>query len=149
MKVEQKRELPFSSQFLKDLVCDINSYKTFVPHCHDSSIKKTLDDSTVIGSLTVKFGPFLKSFTTRNKFDETGNKLYLSLDKGPFSDLHGYWLFDEISESSTQVSFYIDFSFKNSFFDKPFEHAVGYIYSHIMDSFAKEAYRRHGDKKLD
>lgn len=143
MKVEKYRELPYSASFLKELVCDIDTYKQFVPHCHDSRIVEYRADGTVCGALTIKFGPFMREIVTCNRFDESGQKLILSLEKGPVVDFDGYWLFEELSEDSTRVSFYVEFSFKSGFFDKPFEHAVGYLYSHIIDSFAQEAKRRH------
>ena len=141
MIVEQFRVLPFSSDLLKDLVCDINSYKQFVPYLHDSSIISE-DAGVVEGKLTIKFGPFLKSFNTLNSFNEDREVLNLSLKEGPFRDFKGHWSFEELSENSTRVGFFIEFNFRNSYFDKPFEHAVGYIYSHIIDSFAQEAHKR-------
>lgn len=143
MKVEQIRELPFSAEFLKELVCDIDSYSQFVPYLHDSAVISKAD-GVIEGQLTIKFGPFLKSFKTLNQFDEDEKYLYLSLKEGPFKDFSGYWSFDPLGPERTKVGFFIEFNFKNSYFDRPFEHAVGYVYSHIIDSFAKEAYKRSG-----
>ena len=141
MKVEQTRELPFSACFLKKLVCDIDSYSQFIPYLHDSSVVSEVD-GVVEGKLTIKFGPFIKSFKTLNHFDEDKKYLYLSLKEGPFKDFSGYWLFDSLGPDRTKVSFFLNFHFKSNYFDRLFEHAVGYIYSRIIDSFAQEAQRR-------
>lgn len=142
MRVEQYKILDYEEKFIKTLVCDIPSYQFFIPHCSDSSIEEVALDGSIIGSLTIQFGPFKKSFTTRNAFSDDGKRLLLDLDEGPFKSFFGYWSFEPLENKKTKVGFCLDFSFHHSYFDKPFEHAVGYVYSHIIDAFAKEAEKR-------
>ena len=146
MHVNQQRVLPFCSEQLKELVCDINSYKHFIPYCYDSNIEKTYPDGSVTACLVIKFGPFMKSFSTTNSFDESGEKLTISHHSGPFKSLEGYWFFETLGEHETRVTFAINLEFQSAFFNKPFEKVVEFIYSQIIECFAQEAYKRFSSK---
>lgn len=143
MKIYQQRVLPFAKTPLQELVCDIDSYKQFLPYCYDSKIERCNLDGSVVGSLTIKFGPFMKKFTTLNWFDESREVLNLSYVEGPFRQMKGSWIFESLSENETRITFNLNLDFQESFLNQPFKVALEFLYSRIIDSFAQEAHRRY------
>lgn len=126
-----------------DLVANFDDYPQFLPFC-DRAIAKPVNDNQIEGTLFINRGPFKQSFTTRNTFHPK-EKIIIELVNGPFRQLEGEWRFED-STSGSLVTLDLTFDMKNSLLKFAMSGVFEVIAKSMVDSFCKEAHRRHQRK---
>ncbi len=139
----EKRNLPYTPEQLFELVSQVERYPEFLPWCLASRItrRESLANGTsvfyadlIIGYKMVreKFG----SKVTLNAPDHVHVE-YLS---GPMKHLSNHWRFIREADGSCTIDFFVDFEFKNPFFQNLmgifFEKAVGKMVAAFEDRAA-------------
>lgn len=105
----EKKILPYPSQFLYEIVKDVEKYPEFVPWCQKIEILEKKSESMLV-DLTVGYKIFQETYTSRiTLFPES--KIYVEQEKGPFKYLKNTWEFRE-HPSGCELVFEIDFEFK-------------------------------------
>lgn len=140
----EKRILPYTPEQLFDLVAEVGKYPEFLPWCIASRITKREGDvfyaDLVIGYKMVreKFGSRVTALHPDHIHVE-----YLS---GPMKYLSNHWLFIDNGDDTTTIDFYVDFEFKNPFFQNLmgmfFEKAV----EKMVEAFEARAQALYGKK---
>ena len=141
-KTEYRKVLPFSAQKLFDLVLDIESYPKFLPWCVASKIVAN-DNQVIIADLTVEFKVFKEQYRSEVRFVPY-SRIDTEAVSGPFKYLTSGWRFEVISDSSTEISFYIDFelnlSIANIVMNMLFEDAANKMF-HAFEERARKIYK--------
>lgn len=132
--VRHKAEKMFS------LVNDIECYPQFLKWCHDSHIIESSEEKMIAG-MTVSLAGVKQKFTTQNLLSKQQDKyeIKLSLLKGPFDKLSGYWLFTVLNENASKIELHLEFNFKSGFLNGTFKRAFGRIAQQLVSDFVTRA----------
>ena len=130
-----------SAQAMFDLVNDVANYAAFVPRCAGSKVLSS-EAHEMRASIDFKLGPMVQTFTTRNRFDDSGQAMTVAmeLEDGPFTRLTGLWQFTPLSDEACKVELDLDFETAGVLgkmaLDKLFLDEVA---NKLVDAFCKRA----------
>jgi ribosome-associated toxin RatA of RatAB toxin-antitoxin module len=116
----------YSAEQMFDLVNDVASYPQYMEHCVGAEILEQSDDR-MVARLDLKKGRINHSFTTSNELYRP-DRISMSLQQGPFSQLSGEWSFKALTETACKVMLDLEFEFNNL--------AVGVASSSLFTSVA-------------
>jgi ribosome-associated toxin RatA of RatAB toxin-antitoxin module len=116
----------YSAEQMFDLVNDVASYPQYMEHCVGAEILEQSDDR-MVARLDLKKGRINHSFTTCNQLYRP-DRISMSLQQGPFSQLSGEWSFKALTETACKVMLDLEFEFNNL--------AVGVASSSLFTSVA-------------
>ena len=132
-----------------DLVADVGRYPEFLPWCTAARVRSRTD-TEVVADLTIGFGPFRESFTSRVTLDRPG-EIRVRYERGPFRYLNNNWRFLP-DKRGTRVEFFVDFEFRS----RLLQSAIGVVYNEavrrMVNAFlrrAREIYGSPGGAALD
>jgi len=137
----EKTLVPYRPDQLFDLVADVGDYPRFLPWCVGARVKSRTE-SLLIGDLTIGFGPFRESFTSRVAL-ERPRRILVAYENGPFKYLKNQWIF--LPETAgTRVDFFVDFEFRSRILQK----AIGIVFAEavrrMVNAFRKRAAEVYG-----
>lgn len=111
----ESRLVPYRPEQIFDLVADVGRYPEFLPWCVGARIR-TRSEAEMVADLTIGFGPFRESFTSRVALERppghAGHRIGVRYENGPFRYLTNQWRF-EPSGSGCRVDFHVDFEFRS------------------------------------
>ena len=135
----------YSPQEMFDLVADVPHYPDFLPWCDSARVLEQHADG-VTAEVGIALAGIKKSFITRNTNDP-GKRLQMELVKGPFSQLHGDWLFHTVGDGS-QRACKVELSLRYGFDSLALAAVVGPIFDKIastmIDAFIERAEKVYG-----
>ena len=140
-KASVKRLINCNKEQLIDLVLDIDNYPKFIPYCLDAKIYEKKEERNlilIIADLTIGKGPFKATYKSDVKFNKNTDTIQVTNIEGPLKYLDNKWLFLE-KDSSTEISFDIDFEIENKFLNIVMSKSFQYGLNKIADSFQKRA----------
>ena len=139
MPTHAERQLvPYSSEQLFDLVSDVASYPKFLPWCVGARVR-TKTERELVADLTIGFGPFRETFTSRVTLDRP-RRVQVTYENGPFRYLNNEWNFLP-HESGTEVDFFVDFEFKS----RILQAAIGMVFNEAVRRMVGAFYKRARD----
>lgn len=100
--IQRSALLPYPAQALYDLVNDVASYPQFLPWCSASTVIEA-SDTHMRAKLEVAKGGMSQQFVTRNVL-VPGQSIEMNLEEGPFTQLHGLWVFKPLGEKACKIS---------------------------------------------
>jgi coenzyme Q-binding protein COQ10 len=106
----ESRQVPYRPEQLFDLVADVGRYPEFLPWCVGARVRSRTA-TEMVADLTIGFGPFRESFTSRVTLDRPG-LIGVRYESGPFRYLTNQWRF-EPDEAGCRVHFHVDFEFRS------------------------------------
>ena len=137
----ERQIVPYSPDQLFDLVADVASYPKFLPWCVGARIR-TRTETELVADLTIGFGPFRESFTSRVNL-ERPTSVKVRYENGPFRYLNNQWTFQP-HERGTEVDFFVDFEFRS----RILQAAIGLVFNEavrrMVSSFEKRAHTLYG-----
>lgn len=132
----EKQIVPYTPEQLFDLVADVDKYPRFLPWCVAARVHHREADH-VKADLTIGFGPFRESFTSRVTLDRP-NRVVVKYENGPFRYLNNQWDFVPRG-AGTEVSFFVDFEFRS----RILQAAIGVVFNEavrrMVNAFLKRA----------
>ena len=132
----EKRTLPYTPEQMFHLVADVGKYPQFLPWCAASKVR-THTETELVADLTIGFGPFRESFTSRVDLDRP-RKVIVKYEHGPFRYLNNQWTFDP-DPAGCRVSFFVDFEFRS----RLLQSAIGVVFNEavrrMVNAFLKRA----------
>ena len=140
-KASVKRLIECSKEQLVDLVLDIESYPKFIPYCLGAKIYEKKEENNlilIIADLTIGKGPFKATYKSDVRFNKDTDTILVTNIDGPLKHLDNKWVFHE-KDSSTEISFDIDFEIENKFLNIVMSKSFQYGLDKIADSFQKRA----------
>ena len=132
----ERQIVPYSPDQLFDLVADVASYPKFLPWCVGARIR-TRTETELVADLTIGFGPFRESFTSRVIL-ERPTSVKVRYEDGPFRYLNNQWTFQP-HQRGTEVDFFVDFEFRS----RILQAAIGLVFNEavrrMVGAFLKRA----------
>jgi coenzyme Q-binding protein COQ10 len=133
--------VPYRPDQLFDLVADVGRYPEFLPWCVGARVRSRTETG-VVADLTIGFGPFRESFTSRVTLDRP-RRVRVRYERGPFRYLNNQWDFIPHS-NGTEVGFFVDFEFRS----RILQTAVGVVFNEavrrMVNAFDRRARQIYG-----
>ncbi|GBQ84195.1 type II toxin-antitoxin system RatA family toxin [Asaia krungthepensis] len=137
----EQRLIAYSPEQLFDLVADVGAYPQFLPWCVKAVIKSRTEQE-LVADLTVGFGPFRETFTSRVSL-ERPHRIRVRYEKGPFRYLNNVWTFTP-DPRGCLVDFFVDFEFRS----RLLQNAIGVVFNEgvrlMVSAFIKRARDTYG-----
>ncbi len=135
-------EMPYRADQLYDLVADVANYPQFLPGCLNAKILSQ-SETELVATLTVGHGPFQEAYTSRVHLTPK-TRIDVAYVDGPFRQLTNYWVFQQLSETSSHVEFFIEFQFQNKLFQKASQMAFESLFGKVLEAFEGRAEALYG-----
>ncbi len=123
------------------LVADVGAYPQFLPWCVGARVR-TQTETEIVADLTIGFGPFRESFTSRVALDRP-HLVQVKYERGPFKYLNNNWMFDP-DPVGCRVRFFVDFEFRS----RLLQSAIGVVFNEavrrMVNAFLKRARDKYG-----
>jgi coenzyme Q-binding protein COQ10 len=148
----ETRLLPYSAEQLFALVADVGKYPEFLPWCVAARVR-TATATEQVADLTIGFGPFRESFTSRVALEQP-TLIQVRYENGPFKYLNNRWSFTPRTrpDGSTEgcvVKFFVDFEFRS----KLLQGAIGVVFNEaerrMVNAFLKRAHDIYGAPRTE
>lgn len=141
----ETRTVPWRDEQLFDLVADVARYPEFLPWCVGARIRSR-SEALMIADLTIGFGPFRESFTSRVSLDRP-RLITVAYENGPFRYLTNRWAFEPRGEGC-RIDFHVDFEFRS----RVLQAAIGVVFHEatrrMVGAFLRRAAVVHGRPSL-
>jgi coenzyme Q-binding protein COQ10 len=142
MPTHAERQLvPYRPAQLFDLVADVGRYPEFLPWCVGARVRSRTE-TELVADLTIGFGPFRESFTSRVTLDRP-HRARVRYEKGPFRYLNNQWDFLP-HQQGTEVAFFVDFEFRS----RILQAAIGVVFNEavrrMVNAFRRRARQVYG-----
>lgn len=132
----ETKTVAYREDQLYDLVADVGKYPKFLPWCVGARVRSRTD-TELVADLTIGFGPFRESFTSRVIL-ERPSRIRVSYEDGPFRYLNNEWKFAP-DPKGCRVNFFVDFEFKS----RLLQAAIGVVFNEavrrMVNAFIKRA----------
>jgi coenzyme Q-binding protein COQ10 len=106
----ETRTVPYRPDQMFELVADVAQYPKFLPWCVGARIRSR-SETEIVCDLTIGFGPFRESFTSRVALERPG-LVQVRYENGPFKYLNNQWRFLP-DPAGCKVDFWVDFEFRS------------------------------------
>ncbi len=136
-EVHRSAIVPYPVDAMFDLVADVEAYPEFLPWCKDAEVTTGVGD-TVVASLVMAQGAFNGRFTTRNSMDKP-HRISMTLQSGPFRDLHGEWRFLGLNDRGCKIELALTFTFSSRALDMLAGAAFELTCNKLVDAFVQRA----------
>lgn len=132
----ERKVLPYEPGQLFDLVADVDSYPRFLPWCVGARVR-TRGATELVADMTIGFGPFRESFTSRVTLDRP-REIRVKYENGPFKYLNNQWTFAP-HPKGCEVGFFVDFEFRS----RLLQAAIGTVFNEatrrMINAFLRRA----------
>ncbi len=132
----ERKVLPYTPEQMFDLVADVGKYPAFLPWCAGARVRSHTE-TELVADLTIGFGPFRESFTSRVTLDRP-RQLDVKYENGPFRYLNNQWTFTP-DVKGCEVRFFVDFEFRS----RILQSAIGVVFNEavrrMVNAFLKRA----------
>tara|TARA_S200000501_G_scaffold94519_1_gene87879 strand:+ start:55559 stop:55987 length:429 start_codon:yes stop_codon:yes gene_type:complete len=135
INVEHKKYLEFPSEFLYDVMRDVNSYSKFIPGCNFSKIISGSNEK-FIAKLNLKYLLMSGEFISEVSCDKKKLTIISRGIDGPFHSLMNKWQFKKKGDGSI-VKLNITIDLENKIFEKILKKNIDKILLQIIHSFEK------------
>lgn len=135
----ETRHLPYSARQMYDLVADVTRYPEFLPWNSAARVRSVTpqpDGSQVMeADLVISFKLFRERFGSRVVLWPEGDPLRLETEylDGPFRYLRSGWRFVDRPSGGCDVSFHVDFEFRNIILQK----VIGVVFNEAMQRIVR------------
>ncbi len=121
------------------LVNDVAAYPRRFSWCESTCVIEQSDEH-MLAQLDVRVAGMSVSFTTRNTL-LAPTRIDLKLDKGPFRELTGQWIFHSLAEDACKVSLSMDFEVASKLIGSAMSIGFQGLADRMVDDFCREADR--------
>jgi coenzyme Q-binding protein COQ10 len=145
---EVKHRVAHSAQDMYALVARVEDYPKFLPLVETLEVtrREEVDGNAVlITTMQVGYKLIRERFTTKVTLDDENHTILVEYLDGPFAHLENRWRFLPQSDGTSEVDFFIAYSFRS----RMFERLIGGLfakavrkYTHAFETRADEVYGR-------
>lgn len=140
--IQRSALLPYPAQALYDLVNDVARYSEFLPWC-SSAVVLDVGDDHMRARVEIAKGGFSQHFVTRNTL-VPGQSIEMNLEEGPFSQLHGVWVFKSLGEKACKISLDLSFDYAGPIVRATLGPLFNQAANTLVDAFCQRAKQLHG-----
>lgn len=142
----EKRNLPYTPEQLFTLVIEVEKYPEFLPWCVASRVTSR-EEGAFYADLVIGYKMVRERFSSKVTITEPDH-IHIEYLDGPMRHLSNHWRFIREPDESCTIDFFVDFEFKNRFFQNLmglfFEKAV----RKMVEAFEVRATELYGDSPL-
>lgn len=140
--IQRSALLPYPAHALYDLVNDVAKYPEFLPWCSSAEI---LESTEVLmrARLGVAKGGLSQHFVTRNTL-VPGQSIEMNLEEGPFTKLHGVWVFKPLGEKACKISLDMTFDYAGAIVKATLGPLFNQAANTLVDAFCQRAKHLYG-----
>ncbi|MDG4648790.1 type II toxin-antitoxin system RatA family toxin [Roseibacterium sp. SDUM158017] len=112
----ETRRLPHTAEQMYDLVADVANYPKFIPWIAAARVRSVTpegDHEVMLADLVVGFRMFREKFLSKVTMWEGTRRIDTEYIEGPFRHMRSTWVFRDVDEGGCEVSFDVDFEFRN------------------------------------
>ncbi len=132
----ERQVVGYAPEQMFALVADVGRYPEFLPWCVGAHVRER-GDTHLVADLTIGFGPFRESFTSRVTL-EPMRRIRVTYENGPFHYLNNQWVF-VANADGTRIDFWVDFEFRS----RVLQRAIGLVFNEavrrMVGAFLKRA----------
>jgi coenzyme Q-binding protein COQ10 len=132
-EINYSLESQYPSEYLFDLVSDIESYSLFLPWVAASRIISQQEDNIIMAELLIKYKIFRSSYISKVTLIPK-QEIIVDLVDGPFEYLQNHWKF-----YNSKIDFHLKFKLKSSFLEKIINSELELYGNKLIHSFIKRA----------
>ncbi|MEP3333379.1 type II toxin-antitoxin system RatA family toxin [Sedimentitalea sp.] len=139
----ETRPMPYTAQQMYDLVADVASYPKFLPWCAAARVRSVTpqgEAEVMEADLVISFKVFRERFGSRVTLWPEQKKIDTEYIDGPFKFMKSNWSFAD-TETGCDVSFHVDFEFKNAILQK----VIGLVFNEAMQRIVRAFETRAAD----
>lgn len=117
----ETKRLPYTAAQMYDLVGDVANYPKFLPWTAAARIRSTQergDHTEMLADLVISFKVFRERFGSRVRLFSGEQRIETEYLDGPFKYLVSNWRFQDAEGGGCDISFDVDFEFKNVILQK-------------------------------
>ncbi|MBP3864517.1 MAG: type II toxin-antitoxin system RatA family toxin [Pseudomonas sp.] len=140
--IQRSALLPYPAQALYDLVNDVASYPQFLPWCSSAEILESTE-VLMCASLGVAKGGLSQHFVTRNTL-VPGQSIEMNLEEGPFTKLHGVWVFKPLGDKACKISLDMTFDYAGAIVKATLGPLFNQAANTLVDAFCQRAKQLYG-----
>ncbi len=140
--IQRSALLPYPAQALYDLVNDVASYPEFLPWCSASTVIEA-SETLMRAKLEVAKGGISQHFVTRNVL-VPGRSIEMNLEEGPFTQLHGLWVFKPLGEKACKISLDLTFDYAGAIVRATLGPLFNQAANTLVDAFCQRAKQLNG-----
>ena len=133
--------MPYSARQMYDLVADVGSYPKFLPWCAAARIRSRTpqgESEVMEADLVISFKVFRERFGSRVVLHPDEHKIDTEYLDGPFRYMKSNWAFADRADGGCDVSFFVDFEFKNAVL----QGIIGMVFNEAMQRIVRAFERR-------
>lgn len=127
----EKKVLPYTADQMYALASDVMSYPEFLPWISAARIRSRKDMGEyelLEADLVISFKVFRERFGSTVKLSQVNKTIVTEYLDGPFKYLTSNWGFVDQDGGGCEVSFFVDFEFKNMILQK----LIGVVFNEAM-----------------
>ncbi|WP_377188204.1 type II toxin-antitoxin system RatA family toxin [Ruegeria meonggei] len=127
----ETRHLPYTAHQMYDLIADVDKYPEFLPWCSAARIRRTYaagEAQVMEADLVISFKVFRERFGSRVTLHADPKKIDTEYLDGPFKYMKSNWQFEDAAGGGCDVSFHVDFEFKNAIL----QGIIGVVFNEAM-----------------
>ena len=140
---ETRHRVGHSAEEMFALVAAVEDYPQFLPLCEALEVKGREfagGKEKLIATMTVGYRLIRENFTTEVIVDKASCTIFVSYLDGPFAHLENRWRFESVSAETSEIDFYIAYSFRS----KLFERLIGSLFDKAVRKYT-EAFEARAD----
>jgi coenzyme Q-binding protein COQ10 len=131
----EQQTVAYRPEQLFDLVADVGRYPEFLPWCAGARVRSRTE-TELVADLTIGFGPFRESFTSRVRLDRP-SEIQVRYEDGPFRYLNNNWRFAP-DPRGCKVAFFVEFEFRS----RLLQAAIGVVFNEAVRRMVNAFMRR-------
>lgn len=140
--IQRSALLPYPAQALYDLVNDVARYPEFLPWCSQAQVLEHSPEQ-MRARVEVAKGGLSQHFVTRNTL-VPGQSIEMNLEEGPFSSLHGLWVFKALGEKACKISLDLAFDYSGPIVRATLGPLFNQAANTLVDAFCQRAKQLYG-----
>jgi coenzyme Q-binding protein COQ10 len=133
----ETRVLPYHARQMFDLVADVASYPDFLPWCAAARVRSVAPiadgGDEMLADLVISFKVFRERFGSRVRLYRDDLRIETEYLDGPFKYMRSNWEFRNVEGAACEVTFDVDFEFKNLILQK----AIGFFFNDAMQRIVR------------
>jgi coenzyme Q-binding protein COQ10 len=128
----ESRTMPYTAGQMYDLVADVGRYPEFLPWTAAARVRtrnaRANGSEVLEADLVIAFMVFREKFGSRVTLWPDKGTIETEYLDGPFHHLLSKWGFRDLADGGCEVSFFVDFKFKNAVLQK----LIGSVFDEAM-----------------
>jgi coenzyme Q-binding protein COQ10 len=141
--IRETRQLPYTAEQMFDLVADVGRYPEFLPWVVATRVRGRTEQG-LEADMLVGFKAIREKFTSRVTLDRPRAVQVHYID-GPLRDLDNDWTFAPLSDGACELTFSVDFTFKNMMFEALAGQYIDRAFRKMVAAFEERAAALYGN----